>query len=133
VERRPVVAARDPAVAVERGIEAVRGFLAAGGRGVPVPPLRLSGTPFQRRVWARLRQIPPGATRTYGELARQLETSPRAVGGACRANPVALFVPCHRVVAASGAGGFYGQSTGRWPAIKRWLLAREGVTLAGAG
>jgi len=88
-------------------------------------PLAPSGTPFQQRVWSTLREIPPGERRTYGELARELGTSPRAVGGACRANPVPLLIPCHRVVAANGDGGFAGHTEGRWLEIKRWLLDHE--------
>lgn len=87
--------------------------------------VRLLGTPFQRRVWRALRGIPPGKTRTYGELAETLSTSARAIGGACRANPVPIFVPCHRVVAARGAGGFMGATRGRALNIKTWLLAHE--------
>jgi methylated-DNA-[protein]-cysteine S-methyltransferase len=90
-------------------------------------PLALTGTPFQRRVWQALRKIPVGRVRTYGELARQLGTGPRAVGGACRANPCPLLVPCHRVVAAHGRGGYAGATSGRWPVIKEWLLRHEGV------
>jgi O-6-methylguanine DNA methyltransferase len=87
------------------------------------------GTPFQRRVWARLAAIPRGQTATYGALARELRTSPRALGQAMGRNPVALRVPCHRVVAAGGAlGGF------AWGApIKRALLHREGVERAQEG
>jgi methylated-DNA-[protein]-cysteine S-methyltransferase len=88
-------------------------------------PLSLQGTDFQRRVWEALSNIPSGQPLTYGELARQLNTSARAIGGACRANPVPLVIPCHRVVAASGPGGFAGQTAGRKLAIKRWLLAHE--------
>jgi methylated-DNA-[protein]-cysteine S-methyltransferase len=64
-------------------------------------PLFLKGTPFQQRVWQALEEIPPGETRTYGEMAKALKTSAQAVGNACRANPCAIVVPCHRVV-----GGF---------------------------
>lgn len=109
------------------GIEAVRRFLENGGRVEEAPPLKLAGTPFQLKVWAALRRILPGSTRTYGELARQLGTAPRAVGSACRSNPILLFVPCHRVVAATGAGGFAGATAGPWLEIKRGLLAREGI------
>ncbi len=94
-------------------------------------PLSPAPTPFQRRVRAELLAIPPGQTTTYGALAKALGTAPRAVGGACRANPVPLAVPCHRVVAASGIGGFSGESAGPWPAFKEWLLAREGAVCAG--
>lgn len=90
-------------------------------------PLQLHGTPFQQRVWQALQTIPPGQTRTYGELARQLRSSPRAVGMACRANPVPVIVPCHRVIAANGLGGYAGKTAGRQLAIKRWLLQHEGV------
>ena len=90
-------------------------------------PLDMVGTDFQQRVWRQLRQIPPGETCTYGEIARWLGTAPRAVGNACRNNPIILAIPCHRVVSASGIGGFSGQTEGRWPRIKRWLLTHEGV------
>jgi methylated-DNA-[protein]-cysteine S-methyltransferase len=87
--------------------------------------LQERGTPFQRRVWQRLREIPPGQRRTYGELARELHTSPRAVGNACRANPLPLFTPCHRVVASNGLGGFSGAREGRWLELKAALLEHE--------
>jgi methylated-DNA-[protein]-cysteine S-methyltransferase len=90
-------------------------------------PLALTGTEFQRRVWALLRAIPVGQTRTYGALARELGSAPRAVGQACRANPLPIVVPCHRVVAAQGLGGFAGDTRGRKLAVKRWLLRHEGV------
>ncbi|MCG6898252.1 MAG: methylated-DNA--[protein]-cysteine S-methyltransferase [Thiocapsa sp.] len=87
----------------------------------------LAGTAFQERVWDELRRIPPGKTRTYGEIAGLLRSSPRAVGQACRANPCPIVVPCHRVVASRGLGGFSGDSSGRKLAVKRWLLRHEGV------
>lgn len=67
------------------------------------PPLSLAGTPFQRRVWAALLEIPYGGTVTYGELAAKLGTSPRAVGSAVGRNPVSVIVPCHRVLGADGS------------------------------
>lgn len=91
----------------------------------PSLDLQLNGTPFQRRVWRALQRIPSGTTLSYGALARKLGTSARAIGGACRENPVPIVVPCHRVVAASGAGGFMGQSGGRALDIKSWLLSHE--------
>jgi O-6-methylguanine DNA methyltransferase len=86
-------------------------------------PLDLHGTPWQLRVWAALREIPPGETVTYGELARRLGRphAARAVGAACAANPVAVLVPCHRVVPSSGGLGGY-----RWGVErKRRLLDLE--------
>jgi methylated-DNA-[protein]-cysteine S-methyltransferase len=90
-------------------------------------PLAASGTAFRRRVWDALARIPVGESRTYGELARSLHSAPRAVGGACGANPIALVIPCHRVVGSQGSlGGFMGATAGDPIAIKRWLLAHEG-------
>ena len=90
-------------------------------------PLAPAGTAFQRRVWDSLSAIPVGESRTYGELARRLRTAPRAIGGACGANPIALLIPCHRVVGTHGSlGGFMGVTDGDPIAIKRWLLTHEG-------
>ena len=89
-------------------------------------PLRSSGTPFQRRVWAQIAAIPKHQTRSYGELAMALHNAPRAVGQACGANPFPLIVPCHRVIAAGGGlGGFARQRGGFLLEVKRWLLAHE--------
>jgi methylated-DNA-[protein]-cysteine S-methyltransferase len=90
-------------------------------------PLVTQGTEFQRRVWAKIAAIGAGRTRSYGELARELRSAPRAVGQACGANPVPLVVPCHRVLAAGGIGGFAHHEGGFHLAIKRWLLAHEGA------
>jgi len=87
--------------------------------------LVLKGTPFQQRVWRALRRIPSGQTLTYGALASKLSTSARAVGNACRANPVPIVIPCHRVVAANGMGGFMGKRSGGALRLKQWLLAHE--------
>lgn len=91
------------------------------------PPLDLRGTPFQRRVWQTLRKLPPGQTETYGELAERagFPRSARAVGTAMRKNPIPLLVPCHRVVASGGLGGYGGN-----PELKRQLLALENAPLA---
>lgn len=88
-------------------------------------PLEIGGTDFRRRVWRALQRIPAGKVLSYGELARKLKTGARAVGNACRANPIPIVIPCHRVVAADGKGGFMGKTTGRALAIKDWLLAHE--------
>jgi O-6-methylguanine DNA methyltransferase len=103
--------------------------LALAGRPLKaLPPIDLSsGTEFQQRVWHTLRKIPRGRTWSYAQVAQAIADpkAVRAVGGACGANPIPVFVPCHRVVAANGGlGGF---SSGlNW---KRTLLRREGVTL----
>lgn len=87
------------------------------------------GTAFQKTVWHELTKIPMGETRTYGDIAQRLNSSPRAVGNACRKNPVAIIIPCHRVVAANGLGGYAGQTQGSQLDIKRWLLKHEGVAV----
>lgn len=89
-------------------------------------PLAPAPTPFQRRFRAALLAVPPGAVVTYGELARRLASAPRAVGGACGANPVSIVVPCHRVVAADGIGGYARDDPdGEAIAFKRRLLELE--------
>lgn len=89
-------------------------------------PLQAHGTPFQRRVWAQITNIPLGQTRSYGELAQALASAPRAVGQACGANPLPVVVPCHRVIAAHGGlGGFARHGGGFLLDVKRWLLAHE--------
>ena len=96
----------------------------AGKKPESAPPLRLSGTPFQRAVWERLLEIPYGGTETYGELARQCGlsgASARAVGSAVGRNPVSVIVPCHRVVGADGSLTGYAGGIGR----KARLLALE--------
>jgi methylated-DNA-[protein]-cysteine S-methyltransferase len=92
-------------------------------------PLRLCGSHHQLGVWEAMQRIPAGGLRTYGEIARELRSSARAVGGACGANPIPIIVPCHRVVAANGAiGGFMGaRGEGFELSIKRWLLGHEGA------
>ena len=88
-------------------------------------PLFLAGTSFQRRVWEALKAIPSGQTRTYGELARQVGGGPRAVGGACRLNPLPIVIPCHRVVSTTGLGGYMGETSGAGLVFKANLLAHE--------
>lgn len=88
-------------------------------------PLAPRGTVFQTRVWQALRQIPGGSTQSYGEVARQLDSAPRAVGQACGANPIPLVIPCHRVLARGGLGGFMNSTGGEPLAIKQWLLQHE--------
>jgi len=91
-------------------------------------PMRLAGTPHQRRVWQAIAAIPCGETRSYGELASGLHSSAQAVGQACGANPLPVVIPCHRVLGKSGLGGFMKHGGGAALDIKRWLLAHEGIT-----
>ena len=89
-------------------------------------PAQLAGSAFQNKVWLAIYAIPLGQTRTYSELATQLQSGPRAVANACGANRLPLLIPCHRVVAKNGLGGFMrGDENGL--SIKRWLLAHEGL------
>lgn len=87
-------------------------------------PFIKEGTPFQQQVWELISQIPIGTTQTYGHLAEKLGNKKlaRAVGRACNANPLALFIPCHRVIGVSGLGGFAGGVK-----IKEQLLQIEGA------
>jgi methylated-DNA-[protein]-cysteine S-methyltransferase len=91
-------------------------------------PLALSlGTPFQRSVWDGICSIEAGDVLTYGELAKRIgSNNPRAVGQGCGDNPFPLVIPCHRVVAANGLGGFaHHKGEGFFRDVKRWLLAHE--------
>lgn len=88
-------------------------------------PLFPAGTPFQQRVWRAMQAIPAGETLTYAELAQRVVSGPRAVANACGANPIPVVIPCHRVVAKDGLGGFMcGREAGSL-SIKQWLLAHE--------
>ncbi len=92
-------------------------------------PLLVEGSEFQRRLWAALCEIPRGRTLTYGELARKMGgadfESARAVGQACGDNRLPIVIPCHRVVAADGLGGFGHATSGFLLEAKRWLLMHE--------
>ena len=93
-------------------------------------PLMDAGTAFQRKVWQEICAIPRGTVRTYGHVARVIGSAPRAVGQACGANWFPLVIPCHRVTAAGGLGGFSNQAdeNGFHLSVKRWLLRHEGAT-----
>ena len=88
-------------------------------------PLAIEGTPFQRRVWRVLERIPRGETRTYGDVAATLGSAARAVGQACGENRLPIVIPCHRIVAAGGIGGFGHARGGYLLEAKRWLLGHE--------
>ena len=117
---RPV---RDPS-ALREAREEVLAYFAGGLRKFKLP-LAPEGTPFQKKVWAALRRIPYGKTRSYGEIAAELGNpgASRAVGRANGSNPICLIVPCHRVIGADGSltGFAFGE------AIKRRLLEHEGA------
>lgn len=98
-------------------------------KGIPLPddiPLDPIGTPFQRKVWDELRKISHGNKVTYSQIAGRIGSprATRAVGGACKANPIPLFIPCHRIV---GVGGSLGGYSGGGVNVKRKLLALEGI------
>jgi methylated-DNA-[protein]-cysteine S-methyltransferase len=107
---------------------ALRAYVGGDVRAVDALAVDAGGTPFQQRVWAELRRIPAGTTITYGELARRIGmplTASRAVGHANSQNPVAIVVPCHRVIGADSTLTGYAGGLER----KRWLLEHEGVRL----
>jgi len=95
-----------------------------GSRKILDFPVRIEGSRFQKRVWEIVRRIPYGAVITYGEIAKVLNTSPRAVGMALSKNLLPIYIPCHRVIAKDGLGGF---SEGL--AWKKFLLKVEGAVL----
>lgn len=86
-------------------------------------PMNMKGSDFQRAVWERMNRIPYGETVTYGMVARELESGPRAVGMACGTNPIPIIVPCHRILGSNGLGGYSG---GTGLDTKRQLLRLEG-------
>lgn len=92
-------------------------------------PLATVGTAFQQKVWQAISAIPRGEVLTYGQVAKLVRSAPRAVGQACGANWFPLVIPCHRVTAAGGLGGFssHDDETGFHVGIKRWLLRHEGI------
>lgn len=101
--------------------------LAAYFAGSPAPfdlPLAPEGSAFERQVWSAMRAIPFGETKTYGAIAKTLGTAAQPVGAACGANPIPILIPCHRVLGASGLGGF---SASGGVEDKVWLLKREGA------
>lgn len=84
-----------------------------------------NGTIFQKNVWKLISQIPAGSTLTYSDIADHLNSSPRAVGNACRDNPLPLLIPCHRVVGKNSHGGFMGHKAGDELNLKMSLLLHE--------
>jgi methylated-DNA-[protein]-cysteine S-methyltransferase len=126
--------AANPGSEVEEGAlpkaitSAMDAYFAGDVRAIDRIEVRTEGTPFQREVWAALRRIPAGQVVSYKELARSVgrPQAMRAVGAANGANPVALVVPCHRVIATGGKLGGYGGGLHR----KQWLLRHEHALIA---
>jgi methylated-DNA-[protein]-cysteine S-methyltransferase len=87
-------------------------------------PLRPAGSGFEHRVWDAMQRIPYGETRCYGDLASDIGSAPRAVGGACGRNPIPIVIPCHRVLGKAGLGGYSGSGGLE---TKQTLLALEGA------
>lgn len=114
----------DPAGAASR----LRAYFAGDLAALDRQPVEMLGTPFQVRVWRALREIPVGSTESYGELAARINAGDamRAVGAANGSNPIAVFVPCHRVIAADRTLHGYGGGLDR----KEWLLKHEGARWA---
>lgn len=88
-------------------------------------PLHADGTELQKKIWHLMQKIPVGQTLSYSEIADKLNTSPRVVGNACRANPIPILIPCHRIVAKNHIGGFAGAIKGELINMKTWLLTHE--------
>ncbi|BAZ94836.1 methylated-DNA--[protein]-cysteine S-methyltransferase [Thiohalobacter sp. COW1] len=118
--RQPVASAAAPVLA------ALEAYFAAPASALNLPELAPLTTAFQQRLRQALLAIPAGTVLTYAELAARLGSAPRAVGQACRRNPIPVLVPCHRVVARTGIGGYAGATSGPRLAMKQWLLAHEG-------
>jgi len=108
-------------------VKALSDYFTGVKNSVDLECLNLKGTPFQKRVWQALLNIPFGQIKTYGQLAQELNTSPRALGGAVGANPVPILVPCHRVMGSNSK--LTGFSAPGGIATKRWLLNHEGHSL----
>jgi methylated-DNA-[protein]-cysteine S-methyltransferase len=118
-----IAAAADPAGAVS----ALQAYFGGDLRALDDLTVEMLGTPFQQRVWSALRTIGAGRTASYSDIAREIgmPTAVRAVGAANGANPIAIVVPCHRVIGTTGSLVGYGGGLER----KRWLLEHEGVLL----
>jgi methylated-DNA-[protein]-cysteine S-methyltransferase len=116
-----------PPAAVALGVEQLNEYFAGERRRFRLPLAEVPATEFQRDVWAALRAIPYGEVRTYGDVAAAVgrPLAARAVGNANHANPWPIIVPCHRVVASHGLGGYGGGEK-----VKRFLLGVEGAVVA---
>ncbi|WP_010138480.1 methylated-DNA--[protein]-cysteine S-methyltransferase [Oceanicola sp. S124] len=112
-----------PTELLRRGIDQLAEYFDGRRRSFDLP-LRIAGGDFQRRICTEIAAIPFGETRTYGDLARTLSAPAQAVGQGCGGNPIPVIVPCHRILAATGLGGFSGEGGVE---TKVWLLKHEGA------
>lgn len=114
----------EPPRAVALAVRQLEEYFSGARRVFDVPLASVTSTEFQRKVWDALSEIPFGEVRTYGEIAERVDRprASRAVGNANHVNPYPVFVPCHRVVASTGLGGYGGGDT-----VKRYLLDLEGL------
>jgi methylated-DNA-[protein]-cysteine S-methyltransferase len=117
----------EPHASVSAACHALKAYFDGDLSALEALAVKTDGTGFQRQVWAALREIPPGATASYGEIAARIgqKNAARAVGIANNRNPVAIAVPCHRVIGANGSLVGYGGGIER----KVWLLRHEGAIL----
>ena len=125
-DRFPKASVKEDNSGMAKTVSAIREMI-SGKRAPGTLKFDLDGTDFQRKVWAELLKIPAGTTRSYAEIAERIghPNAYRAVANACGANPVAIAVPCHRVIASGGKIGGYGGGLAK----KRILLANEGVVV----
>lgn len=106
----------------------IKNWLDAYFAGQPLqhsPAMQADGTDFQKKVWNVMLTIPYGETLSYGDVSRVLDSAPRAVGQACKRNPLPVLIPCHRVIAKHSIGGYEGSTTGSRIDRKQWLLEHE--------
>lgn len=118
---------QDPSPVLEEARRQLDAYFSGDLMAFSLPLDPAGGTAFQRRVWHVLGTIPYGHLRTYGEVAAELGSSARAIGGACGRNPLPILIPCHRIVASSGKLGGYSGLEGL--DTKKRLLMLEGATL----
>ena len=117
-----------PADAFSNGVVAQINAYFANPKHIFNIPIALNGTPFQKRVWSAIQKVSAGSVMSYSALAVAAYSGPRAVANACGANSLLLVIPCHRIVAKNGLGGFGGHGEGSSEAnlnVKRWLLSHE--------
>ncbi|WP_444998229.1 methylated-DNA--[protein]-cysteine S-methyltransferase [Aliikangiella sp. IMCC44359] len=90
-------------------------------------PLHIDGTNFRKKIWQIMLDIPYGQTKSYGQIAKEINSSPRAVGAACGHNHLPVIIPCHRIIGSQGLGGFAHFVEGKAINMKHWLLKHEGA------